>query len=115
MRMTYGIEVVLNYDADDAEHRARRGSLFVRPSGRTMVRGAYSSILRKVRAHLDLCCTYAGCCHGPQGTRVRDSEEILQRYSIEAGDPKKAAERRAARALLPRQGGEPALGQRRSG
>ncbi|KAI0704715.1 hypothetical protein C8Q76DRAFT_631269 [Earliella scabrosa] len=69
MRMTYGIEVVVDYDADDAEHRARRGSLFVRPSGRTMVRGAYSSILRK-------------------GTRVRESEEISQPYSIEARDPK---------------------------
>ena len=54
MKMTYGIGVFVDYNAKDAEHVARRGGLFVRPSGRTMLRDGFSSILKKVRFMLRL-------------------------------------------------------------
>ncbi|KAI0750425.1 hypothetical protein C8Q74DRAFT_1374012 [Fomes fomentarius] len=57
-KMTYGIQVVEDYDANDPEHYARRSTIYVRPSGRNM------------------------------GTRVRENEEISQPYNIEAHDPK---------------------------
>ncbi|KAI0738326.1 hypothetical protein C8Q80DRAFT_1275839 [Daedaleopsis nitida] len=69
MKMTYGVEIVVDYNANDPEHYMRRGTLFVRSSGRNMIKGGYSSILTK-------------------GTRVRENEEISQPYTIEARDPK---------------------------
>ncbi|RPD55189.1 hypothetical protein L226DRAFT_493295 [Lentinus tigrinus ALCF2SS1-7] len=69
MKMTYGAEIVVDYRADDPEHYARRHSLFVRPSGKTVVRHGYSPILKK-------------------RTLVRENEEVSQPYNIEAHDPR---------------------------
>ncbi len=49
MKMTYGIAIVVDYNRKDPEHALRSSNICVRPSGRKMVRGAYSSILKKVR------------------------------------------------------------------
>ncbi|EJF61940.1 hypothetical protein DICSQDRAFT_161253 [Dichomitus squalens LYAD-421 SS1] len=65
MKMTYGTGVAVDYDPNDPEHHRRRDSLFIRPSGRVMIRNGFSTILKK-------------------GTRMRESEEISQPYNIEA-------------------------------
>ncbi|TBU25276.1 hypothetical protein BD311DRAFT_853631 [Dichomitus squalens] len=69
MKMTYGTGVAVDYDLNDPEHYSRRGDIFVRPSGRIMLRNGFSSILKR-------------------GTRLRESEEISQPYNIEARNPK---------------------------
>ena len=48
MKMTYGTEVNVEYRSSNPEHYARRHSIVVRPSGRSVLRHAYSSILKKV-------------------------------------------------------------------
>ena len=48
-KITYGTEIVVDYDANDPEHIPRLGDIFVRPSGRVMIRHGFSAILKKVR------------------------------------------------------------------
>ena len=48
IKLTYGVDVVVDYDEYDPEHYARRGSRFTRPSGRVMIPNGFSPILLKV-------------------------------------------------------------------
>ena len=73
MKMNYGVQVVFNYDSSDPEHYARRDMTFVRPSGRTMVKNGYSTIIKKVAAlaavtytKIDTVCA---CALGSPGSR----------------------------------------------
>ena len=52
MKMTYGTQACVDYDRNNAEHIARRGGCFVKPSGRTMLPDGFSSILKKVNIYL---------------------------------------------------------------
>ncbi|KAI0738324.1 hypothetical protein C8Q80DRAFT_1262843 [Daedaleopsis nitida] len=65
MKITYGTNVSVDFDPSDSEHRARKHDKYMRPSGRVMLRNAFSIILKK-------------------GTRVREKEEISQPYLQEA-------------------------------
>ncbi|KAH9940112.1 uncharacterized protein BXZ73DRAFT_99109 [Epithele typhae] len=67
MKMTYGINVVFDYNPVDPEHRQRASNTFTQQSGRVVVRDGFSPILKK-------------------GTRVRETEEVSQPYHQEARD-----------------------------
>ena len=48
MKMTYGTDVYVTYDANNPEHYARRKELYTRPSGKIVLPKGFSSILEKV-------------------------------------------------------------------
>ncbi|KAI0704720.1 hypothetical protein C8Q76DRAFT_181174 [Earliella scabrosa] len=65
MKVTYGADILVDFDDTNAEHRARRHAKVVRPSGRVMLRNGFSTILK-------------------QGTRMREKEEVSEPYQQEA-------------------------------
>ncbi|KAI0750429.1 hypothetical protein C8Q74DRAFT_1394251 [Fomes fomentarius] len=57
-KMTYGVEIMVEYDNKNPEHRARSHTRITRPSGRVMLRNGFATLLKK-------------------GTCVRDGEELI--------------------------------------
>lgn len=47
-KVTYGTEVVMNFDETNLEHRRRQHTSFVYPSGETVIPGAFQTILKRV-------------------------------------------------------------------
>ncbi len=52
MKMTYGTDINVTYEADNPEHKARSHLKIVRPSGRVALNDAFSTIIQKVGGHL---------------------------------------------------------------
>ncbi|KAI0701306.1 hypothetical protein BC835DRAFT_1404545 [Cytidiella melzeri] len=72
-RLTYGVSCLQHYDSDNLEHIARAHKVQKRPSGRTVVPGVFSPILKK-------------------GTRVQDQQELSRPYFREATHPSALAQ-----------------------
>ncbi|RDX46327.1 hypothetical protein OH76DRAFT_1485574 [Lentinus brumalis] len=68
MKMTYGTDINVTYEADNPEHKARSHLKIVRPSGRVALNDAFSTIIQK-------------------GTLVHENQEVSEEYFIETRDP----------------------------